>query len=96
MGEECSGLHMQKPSGYWANYMVHSSKAGILKEVRMDETFQRDNLVEFEMLFQKGDRVEAFTGSNGTLGTMILKFASQEEMLEKMDNMEKWVTVVVE
>lgn len=96
LGEDCSGLHMQNPSGYWANYMVHSSKAGILKEVRMDETFQRDNLVEFEMLFQKGDRVEAFTGSNGTLGTMILKFASQEEMLEKMDNMEKWVTVVVE
>lgn len=96
MGEDCSGLHMEKPVGYWSNYMVHSSKAGILKEVRFHENFKKDNLVELEMLFQPGDRVEAFTGSNGTLGTMILKFGSQEEMLEKMDHMEKWVTVIVE
>ena len=48
------------------------------------------------MQAQPGDEIQAFTGSNQTLGTMILTFASQEEMLEKMDHMEKWVKVITE
>lgn len=94
MGEECKDLHMVEPVGYWSNYMVHSQQAGILQEVQIDETFKKENIVEFEMMFQPGDMIEAFTGSNGTLGTMILKFNSKEEMLEKMDHMERWVKVI--
>ena len=96
MGEDCSDLRMVEPKGYWANYMVHSQKAGVLRCIDIDEIFRKENLVEYCMLYQPGDIVEAFTGSNGTLGTMILKFKSQEEMLDKMDNMEKWVKVIVD
>lgn len=96
MGEDCSDLKMVEPKGFWANYMVHSQTSGILKEVWIEDEFKRNNIVEYEMMFQPGDEIEAFTGSNGTLGTMILKFASQEEMLEKMDHMENWVKVIVE
>lgn len=96
MGEDCSDLHMVEPKGYWSNYMVHSQTSGILKEVWIDEDFRKNNIVEFDMLYSVGDEIEAFTGSNGTLGTMILRFSSQEEMLEKIDNMEKWVKVITE
>lgn len=96
MGEDCSDLHMVEPKGYWSSYMVHSQEAGVLKEVWIDEDFRKNNIVEYEMMFEAGDEIEAFTGSNGTLGTMILKFETQEEMLEKMDHMENWVKVIVE
>ena len=96
MGEDCSSLHMVEPKGYWANYMVHSQTSGIFKEVWIDNNFRKNNIVEFEMLFHPGDQIEAFMGSNGTLGTMILKFESQEEMLEKMDHMDSWVKVITE
>lgn len=96
MGEDCNGLRMAEPEGYWANYMIHCQTPGILKDVWMDEEFKRNNVVEYEMLFKKGEQVEAFTGSNGTLGTLILKFSSEGEMLEKMDHMERWVKVFVE
>ncbi len=97
LGEDCSGITMVEPEGFWSCYMVHSDKGGILKEVWVDEEFRRNNLVEFDMLYKPGDEITAFTGSNGTLGTMIVKYASQEEMLEKMDsNMSKWVKVIVE
>lgn len=95
MGEDCSSLHMTEPKGFWSNYMVHSQTSGILKEIWIDEEFRKNNIVEFEMMFSPGDAVDAFTGSNGTLGTMILKFADESEMLEKMDHMEKWVRPVV-
>lgn len=95
MGEDCSSLHMVEPKGYWSNYMVHCQTPGVLREIWIDEDFRKNNIVEFEMMFRPGDKVEAFTGSNGTLGTMILRFASEDEMLEKMDNMEKWVKLFV-
>lgn len=36
-----------------------------------------------------------YTGSNAKLGTMVLKFSSMDEMLEKMDNMENWMKIIV-
>ena len=76
--------------------MIHSQERGILKEVWIDDDFKRNNIVEYEMQFEPGDEIEAFTGSNGTLGTMILKYHIREEMLEKMDHMENWVRVILE
>ena len=95
LGMDCSDLKLIEPDGFWSCYMVHSHRSGILKEIWIDDNFRRNNLIEFDMLFKNGDKIDAFTGSNGTLGTMILKFASQEEMVEKMDNMAKWVKVAV-
>lgn len=95
MGEDCSDLRMTETSGYWSCYMIHSDRGGIMKDIWIDEDFREKNIVEFEMHYKNGDEVSAFTGSNGTLGTMILKFDSKEEMLMKMDNMSNWVKVIV-
>lgn len=40
-----------------------------------------------------GDRIEPFTGAYGTIGAMILRFSSMDEMLDKMDHMHHWVRV---
>ncbi|WP_086306614.1 MULTISPECIES: ATP-grasp domain-containing protein [Campylobacter] len=96
MGENCSDLHMVAPKGFWSCFMIHSKKAGILKTVEFSDDFKNNNLVEFEMMYKPGEHVDAFNGSNGTLGTMILKFDSMEEMLHKMDNMDDYVKVIVE
>lgn len=96
MGESCEALKQVCPKGYWASYMIHSKSGGRLKEVRVEPGFKQKNIVEYQMMFQPGDMVEPFTGSNGILGTMILRFDSMEEMLQKMDHMEQWVSVVLE
>ncbi|KAA6338327.1 L-arginine-specific L-amino acid ligase [termite gut metagenome] len=94
LGEDCSNLKMIEPDGFWSCYVVHSKVAGILEKVEFSDDFRNNNIIEFEMLFHPGDRVDAFNGSNGTLGTMILKFASETEMLEKMDHMDNYVRVI--
>lgn len=96
MGKDCSDLKMVEPNGFWSCFMVHSKKAGILKSVEFSDEFKKNNIVEFEMMYNKGDKVDSFNGSNGTLGTMILKYSSMDEMLTKMDNMDDFVKVVVE
>lgn len=94
MGESCDELKMVEPKGFWSCYMLHSQSEGELEEVWMDDAFREKNLVEYSMSYKKGDMVESFTGSNGTLGTMILKYDSMDEMLDKMDHMERWVKVI--
>lgn len=96
MGKDCSDLKMVEPNGFWSCFMVHSKKAGILKSVEFSDEFKKNNIVEFEMMYNKGDKVDSFNGSNGTLGTMILKYSSMDEMLTKMDNMDDFVKVMVE
>lgn len=95
MGENVSDLQMKKPFGFWSCYMIHSKQAGTLECVEFSDEFKELNIVEYEMFYKKGDNVDAFNGSNGTLGIMILKFATQEEMVEKMDNMDNYVIVQV-
>ena len=96
MGLDCSSLAMKPVQGFWSSYMVHSKKPGILRSVVFSEAFRNNHLVEFEMMAGVGEKVDAFNGSNGTLGTMILKFASMDEMLHMMDHMDDYVTVNVE
>ena len=96
LGIDCSGLTLIEPKGFWSYYVVHSHQGGTLKDVWVSDDFRKNNIVEFDLFFKNGDKIEAFTGSNGTLGTMILKFDSMDEMLDKMDNMRNWVKVTTE
>ena len=95
-GMDCSDLKMVEPKGFWAVYEVHSLESGILKDIWMDDDFKTNNFVEIEMFRKIGDKIEAIVDESGSFGMMILKFASQEEMIEKMDNMHRWVKVVLE
>jgi hypothetical protein len=96
MGIDCSDLKMVEPVGFWSYHVVHSHRAGVLRDIVLDEGFRKNNLVVFEQYRAKGERVETFAGANKTLGTMILKFGSMDEMLEKMNDMSPWVRVEVD
>lgn len=95
MGEDCSDLKMKEQKGFWAYYALHSYKAGIFKELRINKEFKNNNIQEIHLNYEIGDKIPAYTGSNGTIGLMILKFESMEEMIEKIENMNKYVKVIV-
>lgn len=93
LGEDCSALHMVPPQGFWSSYMIHSNTGGIYESVEISDDLRRDNVVEFSMEARPGDRIQPFTGAYGTIGAMILRFSSMDEMLDKMDHMHRWVKV---
>ena len=95
LGFDCSDLAMKSTSGYFSSYILHATESGTVKEVWYSDEI-RNNIVEQTVFIQPGDKVSLFSGSNHTLGTMIMRFDSSEEMLEKMDNMEKYLSVVVD
>lgn len=92
MGEKIE-IGEAKPSGFYAYYAVHSLRDGILKEVKISA---EDHVLENHLLAKPGDEIKAFTGANTTLGCLLMKFDSMEQMLDMMDNSEKWIEVVLE
>lgn len=96
LGESCHDLKMVEPRGYWSSYLLNSQNSGILKGVEIDDEFKKNNIVEYDLTAKIDDKISAYTGSHAKLGTMVLKFSSREEMLEKMDNMTNWVKIIVE
>lgn len=96
LGMDCSDLQQEEVKGFWSTYMVHSNQAGKFVKFEIDEYYRKNNLVEFESNIKEGEDIPAFTGSNGALGTMLSKFSTYEEMMEKTYGFEKYVKVVVE
>lgn len=95
MGEDCTDIKMVKPDGFWSYFAVHSDKAGTLKDIKIEESVKKNHIVESYMNYKNGDKIPAFTGANGNLGILIMKFKSMDEMLHMMDHSDEWIEVIV-
>lgn len=95
MGEKISNVDFEKINGYWAYFAVHSLRDGILEKIEIDEKVLKNNIIENHIIKNPGDKIEAFTGANTTLGCLLMKFDNMEQMLDMMDNHEKWINVIL-
>ena len=95
MGDEISIPSDTMQHGYWSYFAVHSLKAGILKEVRIADA-AKPKIIENHLIRKAGDEIFPFTGANTTLGCLLMKFDSMEEMLHMMDHSDEWIQVVLE
>lgn len=92
LGEDCSSVCMTEPVGYWSNYMVHSKTSGKLKKVHIADEL-KNNFVEYQTDFKEGDNVTAFENAGHALGTMVFKYETKEEMLDKIEMLTELVVV---
>ena len=95
MGEKIDKVSLKSFEGFYAYYAVHSLKDGILDYVYIKDDVKKNNIVENYITKKNGDEIKAFTGSNTTLGCLLMKFSSMEEMLDMMDNSDKWINVIL-
>ena len=95
MGEEIKIENNITPKGFYSYFAVHSLKDGILNEININSKVAAECVVENHLLNKKGDIIKKFTGANTTLGILLMKFNSMEQMLDMMDNSEKWIDVSV-
>ena len=95
MGEKLTIPENIAADGYWSYYAVHSLRDGILDHVEFADGIEKKHIVENHIIKKPGDEIKAFTGANSTLGCLLMKFDSMEQMLDMMDNSEKWIKVVL-
>lgn len=93
LGDKIEISTQVKPEGYWAYYAVHSLKDGCLKRVVIDPVVESNHVVENHLLVKPGDKIYSFIGANSTLGVLVMKFNSQEQMLNMIEHGDEWIQI---
>lgn len=96
LGEDCSDLKMVETKGVWSNYMIMSHEAGRFKGIQFDPKFEEKNLLDVYCTASEGDEVRAYRNTTDSMGTIIFRADSINEMIEITENMDKYYRVVVE
>lgn len=94
LGLDCSALKMTPTNGYYASYIMRALRDGVVERFEYSDELKKC-IVEEVRWCKEGDSVKKFNGSNCTLGTQILKFESEEQMLRIMDNMNDYQKIIV-
>lgn len=92
MGMELLPFPEKKCQGNWAEIILHSEDSGVFKEVEIEHSI-KPYLIDEQLYVNKGDSVEAFSGANQSLGTMIFKFESIDQVYDFFDNQNKYIRV---
>ena len=96
IGEDCSDLTMVETKGCFSNYMILSTVSGKYKGIWFDEEFKKNNLLDVYCTYREGDEVTAYQNTTHSLGTILFKAESVEQMIEITNNIEKYYRVWVE
>lgn len=80
--------------GYWAEIILHADKAGYFDGIWISGEIESD-VVELDIWAEKGDWVEEFTGADRTLGTVILKSDSPDQLEHIMRHTKQYIRVLV-
>ena len=82
--------------GHWAEVIVHAYDTGTFKEVIFDKSFHSQYVYQTDLWVARGDKVEAFTGGNKAIGTIVLNFNDENTMLWALSHQNEWLKIVVE
>lgn len=93
LGEDCSDLKMAPVKGFWSNYMAHSNETGLYDGIEYDKEFGEKHLVDYVTDTQLGDPVHKYRDAQDCVGELILKYGSQKEMFEIIENMDRYFKI---
>lgn len=96
LGMPLDTLHDPEYSGAWAELVVHSDKTGIFQNVWIAPEIMKKNVIEKDIWVKSGDQVQAFTGANETIGTIVLQCDSHREAEQMISRPEEWIKVMVD
>ena len=95
MGEDCSDLKMAPVKGFWSNYMAHTNETGHYNGIAFDEDFEKNHLVDYISEAKTGDLIHKYRDAQDCVGELIIKYDSQEQMFQMIEDMDKYVTIIV-
>ena len=82
-------------TGHWSYVALHSYEKGRFAGLELAPE-ARESLVEEDLWVRPGEPVEAFSGANKTLGTLVLNWPGEESRDAHMADIESWLRVRVE
>ena len=96
VGDDAAYLKTQERNrGFVSSYIVHSQKSGIFREMKVSPVI-KEKIIRSDLFIQRGDEVTEFRNAAFSIGAMLLRFDSAEEMCEMVENMNEYLEIVVE
>ncbi len=92
VGDPVVGVEQKPYSGCWAEVILHADSAGVFKELQIDESY-KENVVWIDLWVKDGDQINSFVGANESLGTLALKFDSQEDLDKALKCQRNWIKI---
>lgn len=94
LGMEPDDIKQQEIKDNWAEIILHSEKEGTFEKLWISNEIS-SNIVENDLWIETGTKVGGFAGANEAIGTLVLKFDSQKQMDEVLNNQEKYIKVIL-
>jgi len=85
-------LEQKELNGHWAEIVLHSEADGIFDRVEIREDML-PFVAEKAMLVTHGDTAHAFRGANDSLGTLVMKFPSDELLQKALATQHEWLKI---
>lgn len=95
IGEPVVDVEQRPYNGAWAELILHSDKAGTFRKLEIAEELKA-NVVEEDLWIEAGTQVGGFSAANEAIGTLVLRFDTQEEMLAQMERTDELVRVITD
>ena len=92
VGDDIVGVEQKAYNGCWAEIILHSNKAGTFDELWISDEI-KNNVVERDLWIEHGTTVGGFSGANEAIGTLVLRFETQNQLNEVLSNQHKYVKV---
>ena len=94
VGLQIDKVDQPQYDGCWAEYVLHSRVDGKFKEIWIEPDFAANNVIEVDLWVTQGEEIHSFTAANFSIGTVVMKFASQEELESKLSSMERYLSLI--
>ena len=94
VGLPVEGVEQKPYDGCWAEVILHSDKAGVFSHIWVNDEI-RDNVIEEDLWIEEGSAVGGFSAANEAIGTLVLKFETDDRLKTVMDNLSDYVKVVL-
>lgn len=95
VGDTVEDIEQKPYNGHWAEVILHADKDGQFARIDIEQSFKENHVKEIDLWVKEDDKVSAFRGANDAIGTLVLQFESDEELMSAINDQSVWLKVIV-
>lgn len=94
LGMPTAGVEQRPYDGCWAEVILHSDRPGVFDSLWIDDSIA-DAVYERDLWIEPGTPVGGFSAANEAIGTLVLRFETQERLQTVMNDIGHYCKVVL-
>ena len=96
VGDEVVAVEQKPYNGHWAEVILHTDKDGIFNHLLIKPEAVNAKIVETDLWVKKGDSIHAFKGANDAIGTLVVQFENDTDLVYALKSLKSWIILNVQ